>query len=122
MEKEHFGYDQRIIRYLQEVEKSIPVGSFQIMRKGDKGYWCFSHSTGKNRLVHLCSVFDKGGENSSFLNAIKVLKKKLKDVPAANRGKSLIKVIDDCTQQLRKEGVSNRRGTCSTHTPTVTGI
>jgi len=55
MEKELYGYDNVLVRYLQEDEKSIPKGSFTILSRSGKLYWYFNHSKGKNRLEYLCS-------------------------------------------------------------------
>jgi len=52
MEKEHFGFDQGLIRYLQKDEKTIPTGSFVIIpQKGDH-YWFFIGREGQiGRLI-----------------------------------------------------------------------
>lgn len=109
MVKEQHGYDQGIVRYLQNDEKSIPKGSFVIIHRKGKNYWYFNHSTGVSRLVYLCSVDDKGSESSSFINSIRILKEKLK---GQNRTKSndLVKVIDKYITEVRNEGYNNKRG------------
>lgn len=112
MNKELFGYDKEIQRYLQYDDKSIPKGSFLIQNRSGKYYWYYNLSSGKNRLIYLCSVDDKGKERNSFLYSIYILKKKLKNRERiSGRGKnSLIKVIDNYIVQLRDEGGSNKRG------------
>ena len=68
MNKEQFGFSKGIQRYLTEVEETIPNGSFIIHKRGQGYYWYFQKSTrSKNRLIYLCSVLDKGKEESSFM-------------------------------------------------------
>jgi hypothetical protein len=110
MEKTSFGYSEEIQIYLQSVEKSIPKGSFVIIQRGQNHYWYFNRSSGKNRLIYLCSVLDKGNEKNSFIHSTKILHQKLKDEVRIEKNKSLIKVIDDYILRLRDEGVSQSRG------------
>jgi hypothetical protein len=110
MEKTDFGYSEEILKYLQSVEKSIPKGSFVIIPKGKNHYWYFNRSSGKNRLIYLCSVYDNGNEKNSFIHSTKILHQKLRGEIRVENNKSLIKVIDDYILRLRYEGESNKRG------------
>ena len=70
MDKEQYGYSKGLLRYLQESEETIPKGSFVIVQRKGCGYWYFNKSSGKNRLIYLCSVKSRGNEESSFHNSI----------------------------------------------------
>jgi integrase len=109
MEKEQFGYEQGLVRYLQNDEKSIPKGSFVIIPKKGNHYWFFNRSNGPSRLIYLCSINDKGSESSSFINSVRILKEKLKGYNKT-RTNDFTKVIDDYVQSMKNEGYSNRRG------------
>jgi len=109
MNKELFGYDKVLIDYLQKDEKTIPSGSFVIIHRRGRYYWYFNHSKGKNRLVYLCPVDDKGNESSSFVHSIKILKSKLNETPTKVRS-TLTDVIDEYILKVREEGYSSRRG------------
>jgi integrase len=78
--------------------------------RGGNGYWYFNRSSGKNRLIYLCSVLEKGNENNSFIHSTKILHQKLRGEIRVENNKSLIKVIDDYILRLRDEGESNKRG------------
>ena len=110
MDKEQYGYSKGLIRYLQESEETIPKGSFVIVQRKGCGYWYFNKSSGKNRLIYLCSVKSRGNEESSFHNSIKILKDKLKKGTTKTNNGKLLKVIDNYIIQLRDEGGSNKRG------------
>ena len=111
MNKEQFGFSKGIQRYLTEVEETIPNGSFIIHKRGQGYYWYFQKSTrSKNRLIYLCSVLDKGKEESSFMNSTTILKRKIRKQSNKVIKTSLIQVIDDYILWLRKEGETNSRG------------
>lgn len=108
--KEQFGFSNELQRYLQETEKSIPRGSFVIIKRGSNHYWYFNKSSGDNRLIYLCPINKTGGEVDSFTYSTKVLKQKIQNNHKQSGKKSLIKVIDSYIVQLREEGSSNQRG------------
>ena len=110
MKRTEFGYSTEIERYLEMVEKSIPKGSFTIIKRSEKGYWYFNLSSGNNRLIYLCSVDKKGSEENSFLYSVSILKKKLKNEHKRVKKSTFLKVIDDYIVGLRTEGDTNRRG------------
>ena len=110
MEKTIFGYSDGVHKYLELVEKSIPKGTFVIIQRGGNGYWYYNLSSGKNRLIYLCSVEKKGKEENSFLHSVSILKKKLKKEQQRVKKSDFIKVIDDYIIQLRKEGSNKRKG------------
>lgn len=110
MKRTLLGYSTEIQRYLELVEKSIPKGSFVIIQRGGKGYWYFNLSSGKNRLIYLCSVDKKGDEENSFLYSVSILKKKLKNEHKRVKKSTFLKVIDDYIIGLRTEGDTNRKG------------
>jgi hypothetical protein len=110
MKKEHYGFSNEIQIYLQDTEQSIPKGSFVIIKRSGKGYWYFNLSSGKNRLIYLCPITQKGNEENSFLHSVSILKKKLKNEHKRVRKSNFIKVIDDYIIRLRTEGDTNRKG------------
>ena len=109
MEKERFGYDHALLIYIQNDTKAIPPGSFSILTRSGKMYWYYGLSTGKNRLIYLCSVDNKGEERNSFLNSVKILQKKLKGGVSSVK-KSLIDEIDTYIELLNKEKDNKSRG------------
>ena len=108
--KKKYGWSKDVENYLLEVEKTIPKGTFCILKKGGKEYWYFNKSSGKNRLIHLCSVENKGGESNSFRNSMNILKEKSKGTVKI-RSISLYDVITEYIEELRDEGKSQRFGT-----------
>lgn len=110
--KEQFGFSNELQRYLQDTEKTIPKGSFVIIKRGDKHYWYFNKSKGSNRLIYLCPVDKKGEETNSFIYSTKILKEKTREGVGTytKKGTSLIKIIDDYILKLRSEGSDNKRG------------
>lgn len=114
MKKKDFGYSKDIVKYLQS-DGTIPNGSFTIQKNKQNGkvyhYWYYNKSKGTNRLIHLCSVQDKGNEENSFQNSVKILKDKLKGITKTKRNQTFLNVIDDYIERLEKEGDENIRGT-----------
>lgn len=108
-----YGYNEEIKEFLINGEKSIPKGQFlTIQRKNSNNwYWYFNKSKGNNKMIYLCSVENKGKSSTSFLNAVEILKKKVKVNTVSNaRLNYLHQVVDIYILNLREEGNSFIRG------------
>jgi len=108
--KERYGWSLDVERFLIEHDQKIPKGTFTIQTRSGKRYWYYNLSSGYPRLIYLCSVEDKGAENSSFRNAVNALMLKLKHPTERITSRPLIKIIDRYIDELRREGYSNVYG------------
>lgn len=103
-----FGLDKIIVESFFKINREVPKGSFQLLKRKKFHYWYFKLSKGENRTLYLCRGFAGKNEFSqtSFEQSLQSLKNKFSGNQTSifHKRRNLSSLIDEYIDFLDIEG------------------